>query len=396
MKERITLFIFMLFVTGGNIHLSAQLTVSGLLDSTVYMQAGAGDSPAFSCGIEEYANLRFQSRIRDRAVVYGAVNLIAVTGNNAVAVEQISKVQTHGGISSTSYTDGANYIAAIELERLYFRLNGEYTNFDGGLFRLPFGFGQVYRPSDFLNPANPLKPDARLRAVLGASFAWYPIDELKLLVFYAAPQDPFAQDGNGTRFGVSLDHHWDKASVQALYAYEMPNTETAQGIHRAGLSLKADIEVGLVMDALYTYNNATGTELEGLSFSIGADYSFFGGDLIVLAEYLYNGPASSTSRNSGGNFSNENYLYTGLTFRFSDFTNMSVALITGFDDVSFTPMITLNHDLFQGATLTITAMVPLDRDLFYGDGRRGEFGPIRPESSIGRYFDFSARLRLRF
>jgi hypothetical protein len=385
----------------GSSHLFAQnITVSGILDSSVSIRAGAGDSPAFSYGVEEYANLRFQSRIKDRAVIYGAVNLIAATGDYAVNALAMSAGDSP--INTTAFIGGENYIAAIELERLYFRLNWEYTNLDGGLFRLPFGYGQVWGPSDFLNPKNPLKPDARPRGILGAAFSWYPADEIKLLAFYAAPRIPFTQDGKGSLVGLSMDRHWDIASVQALYSFETPKTGSAQGIHRAGLSVKADIIAGLVMDALYTYNHEAGTDIDGLSFSIGADYSFFDGNMIVLAEYLYSGDASSTS----GSFSNNNYLYTGLTWRFNDFTNIGFALISCLDDVSFTPVITFSHDLFQGAALTVTAQIPLDRDLFSANGERGELGPIPPDrlqpllnktgECFGRYFDLSARLRLRF
>ena len=160
------------------------------------------------------------------------------------------------------------------------------------------------------------------------------------------------------------------------------------------------------MDALYTYNHEAETEIDGLSFSMGADYSFFGGDLIVLVEYLYSGDTSSTALGYGGSFSNNNYLYTGITWRFNDFTNMTLALISGFDDISFTPVISLNHDLFQGAALIASAQIPLDRDLFSADGRRGELGPLPPDElqpllpvtgeRIGRYFDCSVKLRLRF
>jgi hypothetical protein len=391
MKQCKTFLAVVLFTAGANLF-AQNITVSGILDSSVSIRAGAGESPDFSYGVEEYANLRFQSRIRDRAVIYGAVNLIAAAGDYAAAVEQMTA--GYSPISRTAFFGDENYIAAIELERLYFRLNWEYANLDGGLFRLPFGYGQVWGSSDFLNPKNPLKPDARPRGILGAAFSWYPADEIKLLAFGAAPRNPFAH--NGTLFGLSMDRHWDMASVQALYSFETPKTGSAQGIHRAGLSVKADIEAGFVMDALYTYNHEAGTDIDGLSFSIGADYSFFNGNLIVLTEYLYSGDASSTSIKGGGSFSNNNYLYTGLTWRFNDFTNIGFALISCFDDVSFTPVITFSHDLFQGATLTVTAQIPLDRDLFSTDGRRGEFGPIPPGYNMGRYFDLSARLRLRF
>jgi len=384
MKKFLLIGILLLFAISG---LMAQnMTVSGILDSSVSLRAGAGDAPAFSYGVEEYANLRIQAKIRDVAAVYGAVNFIAAAGDYAVAMADM-------GFNPA----GDNYIAGFELERLYFRLNGEAVGFDGGLLRLPFGYGQVWGSSDFLNPKNPLEPDARPRAVLGAGLFWYPVDSLKLLGFGAAPRDPFSRSGEGGLFGLSLDQHWDKASVQALYSFESPNDGSRYGIHRAGLSVKADVEVGLVMDALYTYNHEAGTEIDGLSFSIGADYSFFDGDLIVLVEYLYNGNTSSTAFNLEKNIfglSNNNYLYTGVTWRFNDFTNMGVALISGFDDISFTPVITLNHDLFQGAALIVSAQIPLDRDLFSADGRHGELGPL--PSNIGRYFDCSVKIRLRF
>jgi len=405
MKRQIILTVFALFAVTGGFRLAAQVTVSGLLDSSVSLRAGAADSPPFSYGFEEYANLRFQSRIKDRAVIYGAVNLLAAAGDYAANAALMSMTSNSSPISASAFIAGENFIAAIELERLYFKLKFETVDLDGGLFRLPFGYGQVWGSSDFLNPKNPLKPDARPCAILGAALSWYPTEETKLLTFYSAPRQPFSVEGEGSFLGISFDKHWNNASVQTLYSFETPSTGSNKGIHRAGLSVKADIKAGLVIDTLYSYNSEDETGIDGLSFSFGADYSFFDGRMIVLAEYLYNGDASSTSRN----FSNNNYLYTGLTWRFNDYTNINAAVITGFDDISFTPVITLNHDLFQGAALTVTAQTPMDRDLFSGNGRHGELGPIPPDklqplwnettetgSRVGRYFDISAKLRLRF
>jgi len=393
-------YLFVLFVFSISSSLPAQgLTVSGILDSSVSMQAGAGDAPDFSMGFEEYANIRFQSKIKDKAAVYGAVNLIAASGNYAANAKTMAGLGIGSPLNSTSYVYGENYIAGIELERLYFRLLGETVNFDGGLMRLPFGYGQVWGSSDFLNTRNPLKPDARPRAILGTAFFWYPMEETKLNVFYSAPRDPYSQEGDGSFLGLSFDKHWNKASIQTLYCFETPKKDSDYGIHRVGLSIKADLVVGFVIDALYTYDHEVETRLDGLSFSGGADYSFFDGKLILLAEYLYNGKTSSTSFNLEKNLlglSNTHYLYTSLTLRFTDYTNISAALISGLDDISFTQVVIFNHDLFQGAVLTITAQVPLDRDLFLGDGNRGEFGPIPPGLSAGRYFDCTAKIRLRF
>ena len=414
MRRFVFVFTIIFLTFGGALQLEAQMTFSGFLDSTISTQAGAGDAPGFSCGVEEFANIRFQSRLRDRGTFSGAVNLFAAAGSyahNAALMAQAAEMAgIPAGVSPTPYIVGEHYVAGFEVERLQFRLNFEHVDLEGGLFRLPFGYGQVWGSSDFLNPRNPLKPDARPRAVLGTALSWYPNEELKLQGFSSSPSNPFIRDGGGWLTGISTDKHWEKASLQGLYAYQLPidGSEHAvvnsskYGVHRAGLSVKADVEIGLYIDALYTYNHEARTGHEGLSFSAGADYSFFGGDLIVLAEYLYNGSSSSTAIHHGGDFSNEHYLYTGFTYSFSAFTNATAALISGLSDISFTPLISVNHDLFQGATLTVTAQVPIDRDLFSGDGNRGELGPLPPmpsgleEFSIGRYFDLTVKLRVRF
>ncbi|MCL1837672.1 MAG: hypothetical protein FWG46_09010, partial [Treponema sp.] len=68
MKQRVILIVFALFAVGG---LFAQIGVSGILDSSVSLRAGAADAPAFSYGVEEYANIRMQAKIRDAATIFG-------------------------------------------------------------------------------------------------------------------------------------------------------------------------------------------------------------------------------------------------------------------------------------------------------------------------------------
>jgi len=366
------------------------VTVSGLLDSAVSLRAGAGDSPAFSYGVEEYANIRMQAKLREFATVFCDVNFIASAGDPAYIAAMMSGLTANGGIAASSLSP--SYFAVIEPERLYFRINTEIIRLDGGLLRLPFGYGLVWRPTDFLNPVNPLLPDARLRGVLGAGLSWYATDTLKLAGFGAAPRNAISQSGEGGHMGLMFEQQWDKIDMQAMYFFESPQTGSNLGIHRMGVSLKADLELGIVLDALYSYNHDAGTELDGLSLSAGFDYSFFKGDLIVLVEYLYNGETSSTSRKGGGSFANEHYLYTGFTWRFDDLTTAGLALVSCFSDVSFTPIVSFNRDLFQGATLIFSAQIPLDRDLFSGDGNHGELGPF----SLHRYFDSNVKLRLRF
>jgi hypothetical protein len=379
------------------------MTVSGLLDSKATAIAGAGEAEDFSYGIEEYANIRLQSKIRDSAVFYGAFNLVAASGVSALPLLSPAGLALGAG--------GENYAAARELERLYFRVNGEYTDFDAGLMRLAFGYGQVFGPSDFLNPRNPLFPDARPRGILGAALSVYPADDFKLQGFASAPKDPFNSNGKGILAGLMLENHWSKASLQGFYSYEAPRNsisaqdetgadmivraETPLGLHRFSLSAKADLELGFASDIIYTLNPDDPYAIEGLSASAGFDYSFFDGYFYVLAEYLYNGDNSVTANNLIDNiygFSNHHYLYGLIRYSFNDYTSVSASAMAGLSDLSFMPILTVEHELFQGCALTVNGQIPLDRDLFGDEGNQGEFGPV----NSGAQFILTAKVRLRF
>ncbi|GHT63611.1 hypothetical protein FACS1894110_01750 [Spirochaetia bacterium] len=399
-----TVFLFAaIVILSGNVRISAQdsgIKVSGILDSSVTVGAGAGDAPDFFYGIEEYANLRIQARLREKAVFYGAFNFIAASGTSAQAAAALGALNgvTGWGLAGSTFSAGTHYTAALELERLYFRLNLKYIDIETGLMRLAFGYGQVFAPTDFLNLRNHLVPDARPRAILGGALYYYPVDAAKIFAFGAAPRDPFASDGGGALAGLSGDWHWDRASLQALYAFETPHDGADQGVHRMGLSLKADIEVGITADMLYTYNGAEETGIEGLAAAAGIDYSFWDGRFYVLAEYLYSGSASSTSTDNGnlGGFSCQHYLFTQILYRFSDYTNVNLGFLTSFDDRSFTPILGASHELFQGFSLDLSCRVPLDSSVFQDGGERGTLGPLPPGAVEGSRFQLTLKARLRF
>lgn len=260
------------------------LDFSGTLESRLVSIAGAAGAPDFSMGFETWANLRFQTKLRSFASIYGAVNLIAATGSIAKTASDIAAVST-GALASTSFVGGENFAAAMELERLYFRVKGEALQLDTGLLRLPLGYSLIWGPSDFLNPRSPLTPDARLRGVLGTSFLAYPADSIKIFAFAAAPKNPLNNEGQGYNTGAGAEKHWDKASLQGFYAFETPQDAYTDGRHRAGISLKADIEVGFTLDALYTGDTAASTGIDGFACAAGIDYTFFSGDLTAQAEY---------------------------------------------------------------------------------------------------------------
>ncbi|MDR1030360.1 MAG: hypothetical protein LBL76_05760 [Treponema sp.] len=345
--------------------LQGEPVISGYLDSSVSLGAGTGSNPAFLYGLEEYANIRLQARSREGAVFYGSLNLIAASGTYAETGALLGMVA------------GENYAAALELERLYFKVSQERIDFQGGLMRMAFGYGFAFGPMDFLNPRNPLLPDARPRAVLGADLAYYPAENSKVLGFTAAPRNPFAGSGAGTLGGLAGEYHGDRLSLQGLYAYQSPHDAFVWGIHRFGLSLKGDLVLGLAAELLYTYDPQTPAREDGLAASAGFDYTFPGGKFYVLAEYLYAGDDASTAVSLG--FKGNHYLFAQGLYRFSDYTSLGLGCMAAPEDRSFTPIITAEHELFQGLTLSLSGQIPLP-----------------PDADAGRYFQGLIKARLRF
>jgi hypothetical protein len=144
-----------------------------------------------------------------------------------------------------------------------------------------------------------------------------------------------------------------------------------------------------VADVLYTYNHEANPGIDGLSASAGFDYSFFKGDVYVFAEYLYSGSVSATAA-SGENpfgFLKQHYLYGMASYRFNDYTNASLACLFGMDDSSFSPIVRVEHELFQGMTLTVQGQIPLDQDTFTNNEKQGELGPV----SSGSHFLLASR-----
>ncbi|MDR1970348.1 MAG: hypothetical protein LBQ46_00355 [Treponema sp.] len=355
---------------------------SGILDSSLKLAAPSGEE-TFSYGLEEYANLRLQQDMGERIVFYAALNCIAAAGIPASAGGAGTSAGTAGGTLSP----GENYAAALELERLYMKVRGDSFDAEGGLLRLAFGYAQVWGPSDFLNPRNPLIPDARPRAVLGGGLSWYPGDMSMLRIFAAAPRDSVNPSGAGSFFGAMTELHLARASIQALYAYESPgsggNIPNPWGLHRGGLSLKLDLALGLTADILYTLDPARGGDEKGLAASAGFDYSFGGGDWYVLGEYLYRGEEADNPRD----LENQHYLYGELLYRYSEYTSCSLGGILALEDLSVMPQFRAETEFLQGLSFILLCRVPLAP---YRSG--GELGP----GKTGAYAIIDARIRLRF
>jgi len=350
------------------------LDFSGSIDTSYASVFGAEDAPEYSYGLEQYANLRLKANIGERGTVFVAANIIAASGEAAADIEP--------------FVVGKNYAAAIEVERLYYRIESDTMDMETGLMRMAFGFGQAWSPSDFLSPKNPLLPDARPRGVLGAAVSTYPTDTVKFKAFALSGADSLDAEGNGAVFGATADAHGEHASVQGLYAFEAPTDVDDRGINYAGLSLKLEAEAGFVLDALFSLNADDPNGIEGLQATIGADYSFLNGDLYALLEYLYNGWGGVDTADRSGIEDNTNYLYGAFTYRFSDYTNATISCVASIDDRSFSPYLELSHEPFQGMTVSLSGRIPVGSSF----GENGELGPEKTKSRAL----ITAKVRLRF
>ena len=342
----------------------------------LFRSMGAGTSPAFFYGAEEHANLRLKAGVGERGTFHAAVNLLASSGANSVSAV------------AAGATVGENYTAALELERLYVHIAGNAVDTDFGLMRIAFGYGQAFRPTDFLNPPNPLLPDARPRGILGITAVAYPSFDIKIQGFTVGGRDPQEMDGGGLLSGTSVDAHFSRASFQGLYAFQYPGDDSGRGINRFGFSLKLEAGAGIVLDALYALEPGVEAGMDGLEAAVGADYSFLDGRLYTLLQYLYNGPGildpaqdldalnEPWAEEKGlPMFNRKNYLFAQTLYSYSDYTRFGLSCLVSLDDLSFSPVLSVEHEPFQGFSLGLTARLALDERALTGQGRHGELGP---------------------
>lgn len=337
--------------------------ISGTIEGKAIGTVDDGGTWAYS--LEEYSNLRLKAFVGEKAVVNIAANLIASSG------------------------DASDLALDAEIERLYFSIGGEKLDFDAGLMRLPFGFGQGFRPVDVYAKPNPLFPDARSRGVLATSATAYPTDALKISAFFADGDDalhvrgsiPVAQV-NRPSTGFSAEIHLSALSAQALFVYDLPETPDDRTRTRLGASLKFDLVAGFAVDALWTIPEEARDADECLEAAIGADWSFDSGKVYLFAQYFYNGDGGikgddgAPSVDADPIFTGKHYATLSASARASDYTTLTGGVTVALDDLSLVPTAGVSHEPFQGMTVSFDVRAPLAG----GAGDDGEFGPERSRS----------------
>ena len=87
-----------------------------------------------------------------------------------------------------------------------------------------------------------------------------------------------------------------------------------------------------------------------------------------------------------------NYLYAAASYTWNDYTSTTLSCVASLDDLSFSPLASVEHEPFQGLTLGLSLRVPLDGRTFSSGGNYGELGPVH----TGMGFQAVATAKLRF
>ncbi len=375
------LMIFIFSLPLSLLHSQEGIVFSGVAKSTVGVLADSSES--WNVAAEQYANFRITAPVGEIGSFYTAFNVLAVS------------------------TPETGLITEGEIERLYTAFRFDATDVNLGLMRIPFGYGMGIRPTDIINPQNPLFPDARLRGVLAGLITWYPGDDLQVQGFAVQKSNKYFEGqsisfSGESLFGFSVDHHNPIFSVQGLALTKIPGEQPDDYLLHFGCSFKIDVFVGFAFDALITTDGKTGfaegRENAAIAAALSCDYSLLSGKLFLLAQYYYtsagmlsstdsisdyleagygvgSGELSIQSLQSGGtSLLRRQYGFFTVLYNHSDYARLQLSVLASLCDASAFPTIRHEFEPVQAVTLISIVAIPLDMTVL-GGTEKGEFGP---------------------
>lgn len=411
----------------------------------------------FRWGVNSLTNLRVRADVGEFVTFNLAINVNLLSGvftdgykalylahtasQMVTALSPESIYNTYFGIP---FYYKSTYIGGFELERVSFSAGNMYFTFEMGLMRLARGFGYAFSPTDYFNPKNPYNQKGRPEGKLAMQTVFYPGDMWKITAFAVAPDNPLESEGWGVTTGFSTMFNLGKFNFEFSYSFLLPEIayekdpvklglpETARNdfSHIAGFSMKADIEIGFFIDAVYRFEhkafrtgkfyNRDFKGYDGLEAALGIDYTLPGGKVYLLTEYLFYGPAAltwgeslddlysdnenwykkslmnralllDTSRKTG-NFLRHNYLFNMIRVQINDYVGITGSAMLGLDDISAVTSVNAEIAPVQALSIGIGYSNFIDRSLFHKEFEKGELG----SKNTGVYNMISITSRIRF
>ncbi|MCK4796626.1 MAG: hypothetical protein KAT05_04550 [Spirochaetes bacterium] len=435
-------------------------------DITHKREYKGADYGEFSWGWNNYANLRFKADIGEYLTFGFAVNINMLAGNytemyQLYYAQMILSVNDPLAVSlesdnlfSIPFYYKSTYIGSFDLERLYFRVGNDYFDINTGLIRIARGYGYSFSPMDFFNPKDPLNLKARPEGKLAFVSTFYPADMWKIEAFVVAPDNPINSQGWGFKFGSATQFNVNKFNFEFLYTFFLPEIEYNKDpaelnlpeyinndfSHIIGFSMKADIEIGLFIDAIYRldhkvlwYGSYYGKPFygyEGLEAAIGIDYTInipgTYASIYLLLEYMFYGTGMIdwwdkdiddiyAEKNPLGNkldpwyetaplermpnlekkplyFARHDYIFGLINFKINNYVTISTGYLFGIDDQSSILSGSIEIEPFQAFTINISAMFPFAWEMINHTRSPGEFG----STNIGYYQNYKISVKMKF
>lgn len=414
----------------------------------------------FNWGWINKANLRFRADISDYLSFGFAININTLTGsyndfykyNYVLEANSYNKTLAEPKNIYNSYFRlpfyyKSTYIGSIELERLYFKSGNDYFDIEAGLIRIARGYGYTFSPTDLFNPRNPLDPASidpsnRPEGKLAVRATFYPMPIWKIESFVIAPNNPLESKGWDLKFGLATNVALNKVNFELLYALFMPEIEYKKDpgllglpestnnffTHIAGISLKADIVIGLYIDMIYRFEQKSFYShfyydkpfygYEGLETAIGFDYTFSGGWIYILCEYMFYGsgmidwnkkslddlyedkkwesikPLDRTYNPEKKmlNFLRHDYVFGMIKAKVNDYLKLGTSYLFGADDQSSILNVFAEVEPFQGFTINIACLYPFDWRLINKDWQAGEFS----FTNLGFFQSYKITVKFKF
>ncbi len=440
------------------------MTFSGVFETAMdfihSVKYGSGPyGSEFRWGWINKANLRYRVDINDYMTFGLAVNITTLTGmyNDLYKYEYISEAASyaqtladpknfHTGYFRLPFYYKNTYIGSFDLERLYFKGGNDYFDIQAGLIRIARGYGYAFSPNDLFNPRNPLDPTAidpssRPEGKLSVMATFYPLPFWKIENFAIAPDNPLQSKGWDFKFGLGTNFSINKFNFEFLYALFMPQIEYREkpadaGLpestnnfftHIAGFSMKADVVIGLFTDIIYKFDQKSFFShdyygkpfhgYEGLQAEIGFDYTFNGGWVYILFEYMFFGSGmldwgdrSLDALYDGNwekttpvdrvynpdklqlNYLRHDYIFGMIRVTVNDYLKLGTTYLFGADDQSAILNVFAEIDVLQAFTINISCIYPFDWKLVNSKNEAGEFSYL----NLGFYQDYRIVLQLRF
>ena len=218
----------------------------------------------------------------------------------------------------------------LNIDRAYVKIYFDKFDLILGKQSIIWGVSRVWMPLDIFNRANILDISEE-RAGVNAINVKYPLGKLSSMNLVIVPEDSLQTSRGGFRLAGNLLH----TDLGANFIWESDKEE-----YTLGLDIRADTEIGWWLEARHTFADSIDDYWQT---AIGIDYSIglFNRSLIFMMEYFYDETGIATgdydtraiytlSRTTLA----QDYIYTNLTFMYSDFTTYSLNNITNINDAS--------------------------------------------------------------